>query len=52
MAAQQIYYWNAIPLKDKPYNTANWVFGTEHAYGFETNEDARRLKPSTKTRPA
>ena len=44
MAAQQICYWSAVPLKDKPYNTANWVFGTEDAYGFPTDRDAWAVK--------
>jgi hypothetical protein len=48
MAAQQICYWSAVPLKDKPYNTANWVFGTEHAYAFDTNKDAQAVKAEYK----
>jgi len=48
MAAQQIYYWSAVPLKDKPYNTANWVFGTEHAYAFDTNKKAQVVKAEYK----
>jgi hypothetical protein len=44
MSAQQIVYWSAVPLKDKPYNVANWVSGTEHAYGFPTDRDACAVK--------
>jgi hypothetical protein len=44
----QIYYWSAVPLKDKPYNTANWAFGTEHAYGFPTDRDAWAVKAEYK----
>jgi hypothetical protein len=48
MAAGQIQYLNLEPLKDKPYNTANWVSGTEHAYGFETGRDAQLVKAEYK----
>jgi hypothetical protein len=48
MAAHQIFYWSAVPLKDKPYNTANWVLGTEHAYGFPTDRDAQTFKAEYK----
>jgi hypothetical protein len=44
MAAQQIVYWSAVPLRDKPYDVANWVSGTEHAYGFSTDTDAWAVK--------
>ena len=48
MAAEQIQYLNLEPLKNKPYNAANWVFGTEHAYAFKTNEDAQAVKAQYK----
>jgi hypothetical protein len=44
MAAPQIQYLNLEPLKDKPYNTPNWIFGTERAYAFETDRDAWAIK--------
>ena len=48
MAAQQIVYWSAVPLKDKPYNVANWVSGTEQAYAFDSNKDAQVVKAEYK----
>jgi len=44
MAAGQIQSLCLEPLKDRPYNTANWVSGTEHVYGFPTDRDAWAIK--------
>jgi hypothetical protein len=44
MSAQQIVYWSTVPLKDKPYNVANWVSGTEQACSFPTDRDAWAIK--------
>jgi hypothetical protein len=45
MAAEQIKYLKREFLKDKPYNTPNWVSdGIEQADGFETNGEAQAVK--------
>lgn len=45
MAAEQIQYLKREFLKDKPYNTPNWVSdGIEQTDGFETNGEAQAVK--------
>ena len=48
MAAEQIRYLKLEFLKDKPYNTPNWIFGIGQAYGFETNGEAQAVKAEYK----
>jgi hypothetical protein len=49
MAAQQIQYLKREFLKDKPYNTPNWVSnGIEPPDGFETNGEAQAVRAQYK----
>jgi hypothetical protein len=49
MAAEQIQYLKREFLKDKPYNTPNWVSdGIEQTDGFETNGEAQAVKSQYK----